>query len=168
MAASPARKTRSASPDERLVRLRVVCVQPPDPEARGAEFGLQDKDQILHPGQVQPDGSFLFDCELRVQPNPRNKNPNFLGPYAHGTPGVRFLYLSWRQKGSKKWKRRMKIHLSSITHEQIKKAGRKGKALEAAVKGTAKDGGLNCASVPLLDKGWVVRDIPDFRPVQPA
>ena len=55
------------------------------------------------------------------------------------------------------WARRVKIHLSSITWEQVNQVQAKtdGK-LVASYEATDKDGGPSCASVQLIDKGWVV------------
>lgn len=155
---------------ERIVRLRIVCKAPPDPDRYGAEFGLQDNSNtanwVLHPGKRKPNGDLHFECEVRVRPNARTGQPNFLGDFVHGTPEKRFLYLSWRPKDcrlgqreplSPCWQRRMKIHLNTIPWERIEEATRLGEVLEATVEGTGKDGGPNCASVPLLADGWTVR-----------
>ena len=37
-----------------------------------------------------------FECEVRVKRNPKTERPNFLGPWVHGTPDTRFLYLNWQ------------------------------------------------------------------------
>jgi hypothetical protein len=150
--------------------LRVVCKAPPDPVQHGANFGLQDKSAAAHwklqAGIRKGNGDFVFDCEARVRPHPRTGEPNFLGDFVHGLPDERFLYLSWRPKdcqplqpamGFSSWTRRMKIHLSGITWQQIEEATQAGGVLEASVQGTGKDGGPNCASVPLLGGGWTVR-----------
>lgn len=155
---------------ERPVRLRIVCKAPPDPDHHGAIFGLQDNSSTaqwsLHAGSRKPNGDFVFDCEARVRPKARTGDPNFLGDFVHGKPDERFLYLSWRPKdclpvppamGSPRWQRRMKIHLSTITRELLEEAMQSGGVLEATVEGTGKDGGPNCASVPLLGGGWTVR-----------
>jgi hypothetical protein len=54
------------------VRLRLICVTPPPQtfENAPAEFGLQDKAQVLHPGQVQPDGSIRYDFDVQVHRSP--------------------------------------------------------------------------------------------------
>ena len=155
---------------ERLVRLRVICKAPPDPDEHGANFGLQDNTTaahwMLHAGARKANGDFVFECVARVRPNARTGNPNFLGDFVHGKPDERFLYLSWRPKdcrpvqpamGSSRWSRRMKIHLSGITWQQIEEATQAGGVLEASVQGTGKDGGTSCASVPLLGGGWAIR-----------
>jgi len=149
---------KSTNPEEKSVRLRVLCVRPPDPDEYGAEFGLQDVEERLQPGERQADGSFLFECQLRVRRNRQTGQPNFLGPYVFGIPGARFLYLSWRERqvAMPVWSRRMKIPLSPITWEQIEEAERTGGALEAAVPGRAGDGGLRSGSVAFLGEGWTV------------
>lgn len=160
---------------ERLVRLRIICKAPPDPVQHAANFGLQDKSAAAHwklqAGIRKGNGDFVFDCDARVRPILRTGKPNFLGDFVHGKPDERFLYLSWRPKDCRpvqpamqfsSWTRRMKIHLSGITWQQIEEATQAGGVLEASVQGTGKDGGPNCASVPLLGGGWTVR-IPEQR-----
>jgi hypothetical protein len=51
----------------------------------------------------------------------------------------------------------MKIHLASITGEQIEAVSPvSGGVLEATVSGVDRKGAPACASVPLLDAGWSV------------
>jgi hypothetical protein len=162
--------TPAADRTEQRVRLRVVCLSPPDPEQYSAEFGLQDNSAtatwVIHPGKVQPNGDIHFDCECRVRPNPRTGQPNFLGPFVHGDAAKRFLYLSWRPRAwdpgqqdppCSAWVRRIKVHLSPITWEEIESAIQLRGVLEAAVRGTGSDGGPSCASVPLVGGGWTVK-----------
>jgi hypothetical protein len=155
---------------EHQVWLSIVCQRPPDPGTHGAEFGLQDnsttKDWVIHSGQVQPTGDIHFDCACRVLTHQKTGAPNFLGTFVHGAPTERFLYLSWRPKGWKPgqaeasgptWVRRMKIHLRTITWDQIRTASRGDRVLEVAVAGTGRDGGPSCASVALVGGGWKVK-----------
>ncbi len=152
-------KPLTAKPDEKTVRLRIICVKPPNPKDYNAEFGLEAEDWVLDAGKAQPDGSFHFECALWVKPNQKTQQPNFLGPHAHGSPSQRFLYISWRHREAdgSVYVRKMKIHLSSITWEQIEEVERTGGVLEVAVPGTAQDGGLKCGSVAPLGEGWTVR-----------
>lgn len=158
-----------AGTSERVVRLRVVCKAPPDPDQHRANFGLQDNSTaahwMLHVGIRKANGDFVFECDARVRSNARTGDPNFLGDFVHGKPDERFLYLSWRPKdcrlaqpgmASPSWTRRMKIHLRGITWQQIEEATQAGGVLEASVQGTGKDGGPSCASVPLLGGGWTI------------
>ena len=158
---APARPKGEA---EKLVRLRIICIKPPDPDLFGAKFGLQDNstttDWIIHPGEKQANGDIRFECECRVKI--AGNSVNFLGAFVHGPPAERFLYLSWKPKGGRpaqteqgfpSWVRRMKVHLNTITPTQIENAVGTKSPLQAWVAGTAGDGGPNCASVSLID-GW--------------
>jgi len=132
------------------------------------DFGhriVRDSTQVVRDNGYHPEQS--FECEARVRPNARTGEPNFLGNFVNGLPDERFLYLSWRPKdyrpvqpamGSASWTRRMKIHLSGITWQQIEEATQAGRVLEVSIQGTGKDGGPNCASVPLMGGGWTVRN----------
>ena len=59
------------------------------------DFGVQDKAGSLHLGRAGPDGAVVFDLSLQVKPGDAGA-PVFLGPFAHGRPDDRFLYLGWR------------------------------------------------------------------------
>lgn len=168
----PSKKPSSeqALPTERNVNMRIICKAPPNPEDYGAEFGLQDNSTtahwIIHPGAVHPNGDIHFEFGVRVRPNARTGAPNFLGEFVHGDTTKRFVYLSWRplrwrpgqpESPSPAWSRRMKVHLCSITWEQVEHVVQQDGVLEAVVEGTGRDGGPNCASVQVLGDGWSVR-----------
>jgi len=170
MSNKPDRSAQSNQRAEQRVRLRIVCLKPPQPKQYKAAFGLQDNSStgewVIHAGKAQPNGDIQFECECRVRANPRTHAPSFLGSFVHGDTAQRFLYLSWRPAGwrpgqpdppSPGWVRRMKVHLSTITWAQIDEAVRMDGVLEAVVQGTARDGGPSCASVPLVGGGWKVR-----------
>jgi Family of unknown function (DUF5990) len=133
------------------IHLIVTCEAPPPDTLNGqpTEFGLQDKQQALHPGARQPDGSLRFSCEVAVRPQAATGAPDFGGPFVHGSAGGRFLYLGWRPPGGA-WIRRFKIPLTSIGWEQI--AAGQHRALSARVN-TAHSG-----TVTLLGAGWVASD----------
>lgn len=168
MKAKSKRTTKPGPPAEKQVRLRIICVSPPDPERYDAAFGLQDnsttQEWVIHVGKSQPNGDVHFECESRVRRNPANGNPNFLGPFVHGPIGDRFLYLSWRPKawhpGGEEaprwvWLRRMKIRVGSITWRQIDQGVRDGGVLEIKVAGTGPSGPFG--EVGLGGKGWVLQ-----------
>ena len=168
MRTKPKQSTKSATRPEQRVRLRIICQSPPSPQQHGALFGLQDNsttaDWLIHSGRVDASGDIRFDCECRVRPHHQTGLPNFLGPFAHGDASRRFLYLSWRpqkwrpgQPEPACWLRRIKVHLSSITWEQIEESVASGGVLEAVLPGTGRHGGPSCASVPLVGGDWAVR-----------
>jgi uncharacterized protein DUF5990 len=148
---------------ERTVRLRVICAPMP-PKAFGVrteiELAMQYL-QELRPGVEREDGAMQFECEVRVKRNPKHGHPNFLGPWVHGPAEARHLYLNWEGAEDQVRVRfgRMKIHLAAITWEQIEAVSQVlGGVLEAAVSGVDRKGAPACASVPLLDDGWIVRE----------
>ena len=146
---------------ERTVRLRVICAPMP-PKAFGGRTEIELAMQYLkelRPGVEREDGSMQFECVVRVKRNPKSGNPNFLGPWVHGPAEARHLYLNWQ--GTEGQERvqfgRMKIHLASITWEQIEAVSQvSGGVLAATVSGVDRKGAPACASVPLRDDGWIV------------
>jgi len=122
---------------------------------------LASFEKELRPGVEREDGSMQFECAVRVKRNPKNGPPNFLGPWVHGPAEARHLYLNWEGAEDQVRARfgRMKIHLASITWEQIEAVSQvSGRVLEATVSGVDRKGAPACASVPLLDDGWIVRE----------
>ena len=158
-------KSALRSRGKTLLRLRIHCLQPPDPRRHKARFGLQEKkpgDWVLHEGTRRANGDILFECECQVKPRRSGEPPDFAGPFVHGKPGERFLYLSWKPDGwsstepepTTTFVRRIKLHLRDITWAQIGEAFHTGGVLQAIIAGTARDGGPACASVPLVGGKW--------------
>lgn len=141
---------------DKLVSLRIKLLSPPN----GVMFCLQ-KGKCEPVDAVTSSGKDLaFSLSFRVKENVKTNAPNFLGDFAQGTPDKRFFYVGVGQRAGQQdtsWDRRVKIHLSSITWEQINQvSGDPGKVLAASYKATATDGSPACASVPLIGDGWVV------------
>lgn len=89
----------------------------------------------------------------------RRHAPVFLGPFTHGPPAGRFLYVSWtgEENGIRGMFRRLKLPLGEIGWPLIDATQcEPGGILTATVAGRARDGGPACATVPLLDGGWRV------------
>jgi len=79
-----------------------------------------------------------------------NGSPNFLGPFAKGTPQERFFYLSWgvmTEDGRFQMFRRAKIHLNHLTREQIGRALSDDRPIKVIIDMTDRKGGPLCASV---------------------
>ncbi len=133
------------------IRLQITCEASPPTTFNGqtTKFGLQDKQQTLHPGVLQPDGALRFDCEVTVKPHVTTGAPDFSGPFVHGPTGARFLYLSWRSSAGT-WIKRFKIPLAPIDWEQIA-AGQAG-TLAARINTN------HSGTVALLGTGWAVND----------
>ena len=146
------------------VRLRVVCVAPPDPARHGADFGLQrgpsgpgPESWVLEPGKRSARGDVTFELEATVKPARAAGGPAFAGASVYGPTGGKFLYLSWRTRlADGTWScRRMKVPLGTITWRLVEAAAAGGRPLEARVAGRGKDGCLACGTVPLA-RAWRV------------
>lgn len=140
----------------RTIRFRLICLNPP-----AGHFGLQDKNRDIIPGEILADNQLAFSFELAVKQISRGGPPcppvNFTGKFAHGIVKERFLYLTLKaQNSDDSWRivQRIKVHLKSITREQIEILLANPSAyLEAQVEGQ------RTGSVPLLDDGWVVKNL---------
>jgi hypothetical protein len=83
-------------------------------------FGLQDKAGVLHVGVSRPDGSIVFDLTLRLK-SEGSDAPIFVGPFVHGPPTGRFLYLGWRDvRGA--FAQRLRLPLGTITWNDVREA----------------------------------------------
>jgi hypothetical protein len=134
------------------VPIRIIVEDPP-PAAR---FAVQrGKDELLDP-KTSSQKRLVFEFSVRAR-NDRPDGPNFLGPFAQGPAGARFLYVNsgtMAGEPESRWTRRAKIQLAGITWPLIAKAARAGAFIEARIAGTARDGGPACATVPLLNERW--------------
>ncbi len=95
-------------------------------------FGLQDKAEMLHAGAADPAGGVAFDFTLEVKSGSSGA-PVFLGPFAHGSPTDRFLYLSWRNRTGE-YAQRLKIPLASIGWAEVERAQKEGRRLSCLVE----------------------------------
>lgn len=96
--------------------------------------GLQDKKQNILPGEEQPDGWVAFRCEASVKVD--RDQAVFAGPWVHGSPQARFLYISWKRKSDEgsPWIQRIKIPLK-VQDALVREAITTGKAMCADVTG---------------------------------
>jgi hypothetical protein len=117
------------------------------------------KQELLPPSQVKAD-SLVFDLHARLAERKSNGQVNVLGPYAHGKPDDRFLYLNsgtYARQGNTPWARRAKIKTGGINWKLVEQTlATSGAVLEVQIEGQAKDGGPCCATIELLDGGWKV------------
>ncbi len=92
-----------------------------------------------------------FTVPLRVERNPDTSSPNFLGPFAHGTPQERFLYLCWGERNGETWDgfRRAKVHLKHLTWQQVEIALQENQAIEFSFNMTDAKCGPACGSLNL-------------------
>ena len=139
---------------ENEIALRIVVQRPP----RGVRFQIQRAHgALLSPAHTTAD-RISFDFTLHIGPPQADGRPNLRGDFAQGPPSTRFVYVNSGVRADQKescWDRRAKVPLGGITMEQVERALATPRSyLEAAIQGTARDGGPACATVQLLDPGW--------------
>jgi hypothetical protein len=90
----------------------------------------------------------VFLPEFRVEKGAGGA-PNFLGPFAQGTPADRFFYLSCGVRttgGGFEMFRRLKVRLGHLKWKQIEAASRAGKPITVRLRLTDGRGGPLCAT----------------------
>jgi Family of unknown function (DUF5990) len=101
--------------------IRLVCKSMPTiPTTEGElDVGIQDKAQNIHVGRAAKDGSIYFEC--RIEARTDTTTLDFRGPFVHGTPQNRFVYLSWKRAigGAAPWYWRVKIPLGGISQKAV-------------------------------------------------
>lgn len=136
------------------VTLNVICTDLPGLrfEDRGdvrepVYLGIQKGETVI--GQVPGDcHEAIFQPEFHLG-RQRDGTPNFLGPYARGTPARRFFFLSWgvrQDDGSFDTFRRLKVWLGDISQAQVDKSRKTGKPITVRLRMTDAHGDPNCGS----------------------
>jgi hypothetical protein len=157
---------RNADSPASILRVRVVCTDLPGTRFRDPHDGALPERVPVHLGvqrgrevvdQVPADRrQVTFDVEFRVQRRPDGA-PNFLGPFAQGTPEDRFFYLSWgvpEPAGTFTMFRRLKVRLGHLRWPDIRRAIRTGKRLTVTLRLTDGAGGPLCATPPAGHIRW--------------
>ena len=93
---------------------------PETPVTEGAlDIGIQDKAQAVHSGRTAKDGAVYFECAVEARLD--TSGLDFRGPFVHGTPQGRFLYLSWKRRvaSAAPWYWRVKIPLAGISEKAV-------------------------------------------------
>jgi hypothetical protein len=120
--------------NKRSISVRISFGALPVRQGEATEFGLQDKAGAVHAAKRAAKTRSVFACELAVGSGTTSGAPTLSGPFAHGPPAGRFMYLSWRRIGGTGWIERIKIPLS-MSANQIRTALRTGQTLETDVTG---------------------------------
>ena len=137
--------------------LRIVIEDPVPGVAIALQRGAAAKGELVQAAAASP-AAIIFEFETLVEGALPDGRPRIIGPYVHGPPGARFVYLCVGQLAGQPgspWTRRVKVPLGWLSWGLIE-ALEPGTRLEARIAGRARDGGPACASVPLLGPGWRV------------
>jgi len=129
------------------LQLRVVVLRPPP----DVSFAVQEGRSALLPRTLVDKDRIAFRFAVRVGRRSVGDDPNFLGPFAQGPRGGRFVYVNSGKRAGQagsRWDRRAKIPLGGITWSLVDAARARPQGLiEARIEGTGRDGGPVCASV---------------------
>jgi uncharacterized protein DUF5990 len=146
----------SSKTDE--LTIEVICTELPG--IRFADYepvylGIQKGADVIEavPGDTK---RVVFKPVFRIGEQ-ADGSPNFLGPFAQGTPQQRFFYLSWgvMHKNQRfEMFRRAKIHLSHLRWQDIRKAMSREAPLRVTLKLTGTKGDPVCASVRSPNIEW--------------
>ncbi|MEO8574089.1 MAG: DUF5990 family protein [Pyrinomonadaceae bacterium] len=113
------------------------------------------KEELLEPASIS-DSALSFEFEISVDVG--GDYLNFLGKFAQGPKGSRFVYVNsgtYAGQPGTAWARRAKLSLMSITKQQIQRAVEDLESvIETTMPGVGRDGGPTCASVKGLQ--WKV------------
>jgi hypothetical protein len=125
------------------------------PVYEGIHVGVQRQRMVvdLVPGDA---AEAVWELAVDVVPG-RSGGLDFRGPYVHGKPGERFLYLSWGEvdaDGGFAMFRRAKLWLGTMGDELLQKAIASGSVVEGRLPLTDGRGGPLCASVRPPTIAW--------------
>ncbi len=132
--------------EPRTVTVQILCTDLPDANWGGHAgicVGIQKGKDVEQVVQL-PASSVTFQAELRVGNDESEPAPNFLGPFAQGPKGDRFLYICWGTMafGRLMGFRRAKLPLSELTWASIASG-----QVSATLRCTDAKGGPVCATV---------------------
>jgi hypothetical protein len=143
-----------ARPAKLSVPARIVLVAPPS----GATFALQRGKADRAGGAVSTGQNMQFEFAFQAEEGSAGR-VRLSGEFVQGPAGGKFVYVNSGTRAGDlgaTWTRRAKVSLEPLTWTAVRRvAAQPGARLEARISGVAKDGGPACASVPLLNGGWV-------------
>ncbi len=139
------------------IPLRIIVRRPPPGERFAIQRGPTATAELIPAAKAASD-SLSFEITVRLGAPRGRDRIRFLGPFVHGSPEARFVYVNSGQlAGNPKscWTRRAKVWLADITREQVEAVLKDPNAvLEAEIEGTARDGGPVCASTRVIGGAW--------------
>lgn len=121
---------------KRLIYVQLLHdgVQPGAPLDEPLHFGLQNNKGEVYPETVKVGPELRFEFVMEIK-NGETDQPVFSGPFVHGPPASRFLYLSWKREGehATPWGWRIKIPLNTLGWSEVRNAELPGMCLMANV-----------------------------------
>lgn len=110
-------------------------------------LGIQKGQEVNDDVPVEGAGA-MFQATLEVESR-KTGEPSFRGPYVHGKPSDRFLYLCWGRRTAEHWELlgRAKVSLANLGWKQLEQAWDAGKPVTLSVAMTDSRGRAACGLV---------------------
>ena len=144
-----------ARPSKLSIPTRIEVLAPPV----GVMFALQRGKRELGAAATSVGRDIRFDFTLLAH-LAADGSPRFSGEFAQGPAGGQFVYVNsgtLAGQAESCWTRRAKVGLQMLSWATVKRLGAEpDSVLRARIAGVGRDGGPACATVPLLDEGWVI------------
>ena len=122
-------------------------------------FALQSGQRDLGAAAASAGADLRFDFTLLAS-RAADGSPRFSGEFAQGSAGGQFVYVNsgtLAGQAESCWTRRAKVGLQMLSWATVERVvADPGSVLRARIAGVGRDGGPACASVPLLDGGWII------------
>jgi hypothetical protein len=121
------------------------------------QFGVQQGKTVIDVQDLHPEMTRLMATLAATAVPQPDHTFDWKGPFVHGRPGERFLYLNWGRQQSIGWNgiRRAKIPLGMIPMELVETAVAQKSSLLGSLNGIARDGGPIAASVKTVQ--WQIK-----------
>jgi hypothetical protein len=136
--------------EQREITILIQCRDLPGVrfgERTAVRLGIQKGPEVVDDVPAEGDRVTL-QATLRIGGR-KTGEPNFLGPYAFGTPEDRFLYLCWGDRIAGRWDLigRAKIPLTHLGWGRLNQAWGVGEPIRLSVAMTDSRGGPACGTV---------------------
>jgi hypothetical protein len=132
-----------------IISIQLTLQPLPAVAAGQLQFGVQRGKTVVKVQEMSPELTQLTVTLEATAVLQSDNSFDWKGPYVHGRPGERFLYLNWGWQQADGWQgmRRAKIPLGLIPSELVKTAVAQNSLLHGTLDGIARDGGPVAASV---------------------
>lgn len=135
--------------ETKIIPIQLTVEPLPTVVAGQLQFGVQRGKTVVDVQELHPEMTRLaVTLAATAVPLP-DHSFDWKGPFVHGRPGERFLYLNWGWQQNSGWHglRRAKIPLGLIPNKLVATAVAQKSGLHGTVSGIARDGGPVAASV---------------------
>jgi hypothetical protein len=123
-------------------------------ERKAVRLGIQKRDEVIDDISADVDEA-IFLAPLMVEFSPEG-TAKFLGPYVHGNPREKFIYLCWGERAGSHWDgfSRAKLQLLPIPAALLFRAADTETPLEVRIDMQDEKGKIICATIKQTQLHW--------------